>query len=90
MMPRHPGGLLLGLLVIAGCAGPMTLPQAKAEADKRVMRYCKARSDCGPLVQTKSQRLKDRWLLDYDTSGRVLTVAVDDTGVTRLDVWNKK
>ena len=89
MLPRL-GACLLGLVLLAGCAGPMALREARTYADRSVTRFCREKGDCGTPKQTKSQRLSGRWLIDYDVTGRLLTVAVDDNGLTRLDIWNKK
>ena len=87
---RFPAwGALIVPLFLLGCAGPMSLAEAKKTADREVTRFCRQKSDCGKLLQTRAQRVKDRWLVDYDSNGRVLTVAVDDDGNARLDIWNK-
>lgn len=91
MKASFQGGAVFFLCAaLAGCAGALTLPQAKTFADRNVTRYCRGQNDCGKLLQIKAQRLNGRWLIDYDSKGRVLTVAVDDDGNTRLDIWNKK
>jgi hypothetical protein len=89
-MSRPIWGAVIFPVLLLGCAAPMTLADAKHTADREVTRFCRQKGDCGKLLQTRAQRVKDRWLVDYDSNGRVLTVAVDDDGNARLDIWNKK
>jgi hypothetical protein len=74
-------------LLLAACAGPMQLREAQARAQDRLAEYCAGR--CGGLRLTHSQKIKDRWLIDFDAPAQKYTVMVDDGGNTELTVWDK-
>jgi hypothetical protein len=50
--------------------------------------FCAA-SPCGAPRLVKSQKLKGRWLVDFDTPNGLYTVAVDGAGNTNVSVWDK-
>jgi hypothetical protein len=74
-------------LLLAGCAGPMGRQEAESYASRRMARFC-ARA-CGTWHITGAQRMKDRWLVDFDAPRHKLSVLVDDGGNTEVTVWNK-
>jgi hypothetical protein len=79
---------ILGLLVLAGCAGPIRQREAESLAGRSLRRFCQDKS-CGALHMVKTQKLKNRWMVDYETPGGLYTVAVDESGATDVTVWNK-
>jgi len=78
---------LAGIAGLGACAGPMAAREAQGIAQDRMTRYCQNR--CGPLQLTKAQKIKDRWLVDFDSPGRRFTVTVDNGGNAKVDVWDK-
>lgn len=79
--------LVFCLPLLSGCLAPMSLGEAQDYAGRRLERYCGTR--CGAYHLAGSQRLKSRWLLDYDTPAHKLTVVVEDDGNTKVTVWDK-
>jgi hypothetical protein len=65
----------------------MGLREAQARAQERVARYCAGR--CGGLRLIHSQKIKDRWMIDFDSTARKYTVVIDDGGNSQLSVWDK-
>jgi hypothetical protein len=65
----------------------MGLREAQARAQNRMDQYCAGR--CGALRLTHSQKIGERWLIDFDAPARKYTVTVDDGGDTQLSIWDK-
>ncbi len=85
---RGPHLILVAVLaVLAGCAGPMTRREAENYASRRMARFCG--TACGSYHITGAQRMKDRWLVDFDAPRHKLAVLVDDGGNTEVTVWDK-
>ena len=90
MRPRFGGVhviLVAALAFLAGCAGPMSRREAEGYASRRMARYCG--TACGSYHITGAQRMKDRWLVDFDSARRKLAVLVDNGGNTEVTVWDK-
>jgi hypothetical protein len=85
--PLRGAAILSSFLLLCGCVAPMDGREANATATTRLTRYCAGR--CGVLTMTKSQKLKNRWLVDFDTPTRKFTVTVEGDGNTKVDVWDK-
>jgi len=75
-------------VMLAGCAGPMSRREAEDYASRRMVRFCG--QVCGTYHIVGAQRLKDRWLVDFDAPRHKLSVLVDDGGNTQVTVWDKK
>ena len=89
MTHRFRGGALtLCFVLLAGCVAPMNQREAELLAGHSLRKFCAA-SPCGAPRLVKSQKLKDRWLVDFDTANGLYTVAVDKTGNTNVSVWDK-
>ena len=80
--------LSFSLFLVAGCVAPMNQREAELLANHSLRKFCAA-SPCGAPRLVKSQKLKDRWLVDFDTANGLYTVAVDKTGNTNVSVWDK-
>jgi hypothetical protein len=80
------GGLLFSILVLAGCAAPMTQREAQGYAQSSLRRYC---APAQPCHFVKAQHMPTGWLLDYDSAGAVYGVMVRDNGGTDVSVWDK-
>lgn len=87
MTPRIWGTALI-LLLLAGCAGPMGSREAEARATRSLRDFC-ADAKCGSPRLVKAQKIKDRWLVDFETPAGLYTVAVDSGGDTNVTVWDK-
>jgi hypothetical protein len=78
----------IGLLcVLGGCFAPMTTREAQSIAGKRLTRYCN--KNCGAFTLARTQKIKNRWLVDFDAPRHKFTVTVENDGNSRVDVWNK-
>lgn len=80
--------VLLLLALVTGCAGPMSQREAESTATRRISHFCGR--VCGAWHITGAQRMKDRWLVDFDAPRYKLSVLVKDSGATDVTVWNKK
>ena len=73
--------------VLGGCFAPMTTREAQAIAGQRMTKYCNAR--CGAFTLSKTQKIKDRWLVDFEAPRHKFTVTVEGNGNASVDIWNK-
>jgi hypothetical protein len=82
-------GLLIFVAGIAllGCIAPMTAHEARDIASKRLDKYCKGH--CGTLAWNNTQKIKTRWLVDFDGQHQKFTVIVEDDGNSKVTVWEK-
>jgi hypothetical protein len=66
---------------------PVELREARDIAGARMTKYCAG--NCGALHFTHAQKIKDRWLIDYDGPSRKYTVIVEGDGNSQITVWDK-
>jgi hypothetical protein len=89
MRPVRASFLII-LICAAGlgaCAGPMSMGEARERAQERMTRYCAGK--CAALRLTGAQKIKDRWLIEFDSAGSKYTVVVDNGGNAQLSIWDK-
>ena len=84
--------LFRGLIIVTaaglcGCFAPMTMREAQDVAHEQVVKYCSSR--CGTLTLAHTQKIKNRWLVDYEAPRQKFTVIVEDDGNSKVTVWNK-
>lgn len=88
MRPASRGAIcIIAIALLGGCFAPMTGREAQTIAGERMAKYCGKR--CGAYTFTKSQKINERWLVDYDAPRHKFTVTVEGNGGTSVDVWNK-
>jgi hypothetical protein len=81
--------VLTGICALAvGCAAPMGQREAQTRAADGLRRFCRD-TPCGATKLVAAQKLKNRWLVDFDAPANKYTVAVDMGGNTEVSVWNK-
>ena len=80
--------LILSALVLAGCIAPLGQREAESRANRSLRSFCQDKA-CGPARLIKTEKIKNRWLVDFETSGGLYTVAVDSGGNTDVSVWDK-
>ena len=80
--------LLVCGLGLAGCASPMGQREAEVRANHSLSDFCR-KAACGPAKLIKAEKLKDRWLVDFETQAGLYTVMVDNGGNTQVSVWDK-
>ncbi len=77
----------LSLLLLAGCFAPMTTREAQEIAATRIQKYCAGH--CGAVTLAHTQKIKKRWLVDFDGPRQKFTVIVENDGNSRVTTWNK-
>ena len=82
------GGTVLIFLLLAGCAAPMSQREAQLRASRSLREFCVG-TTCGTPRMLKSQKIKSRWLVDFETASGLYTVTVDPGGNTNVTVWDK-
>jgi hypothetical protein len=80
--------LFLFLFVLAGCVSPLGQREAESRANRSLRNFCQNKA-CGTARLVKTQKLKDRWLVDFESATGLYTVAVDQGGNTDISVWEK-
>jgi hypothetical protein len=86
--PASRGAIcIVGIALVGGCFAPMTTREAQGIASERLAKYCGKR--CGAYTLSKSQKLNNRWLVDFDAPKHTFTVTVESNGNASVDVWNK-
>jgi len=86
-MKRKLPFLLLAVPVLAGCVAPMTTREAQQIASTRLNKYC--RGHCGTLTMARTQKIKDRWLVDFEAPQEKFTVIVENDGNSKVTAWDK-
>ena len=86
-LPIRGAFITIGFAMLTGCFAPVAQLEAQNIARKQVTRYC--RGNCGPLTLGRTQRIKDRWLIDLESPARKFTVTVETDGNYRVDAWDK-
>ena len=82
------GALFLAVIaLLSGCVAPMTAREAQTVARERLVKYCNAR--CGTVALAHTQKIKNRWLVDFDAPRQKFTVIVEDDGNSKVTVWDK-
>ena len=88
MISAPRGGFIaIAVAVLAGCVAPMTTREAQGVARERLVKYCSGR--CGTLALAHTQKIKNRWLVDFEAPRQKFTVIVENDGNARVTVWDK-
>lgn len=74
-------------MALAGCVAPMTAGEARDIAHTRLDKYCKSR--CGTFAWSNTQKIKNRWLVDFEAPRQKFTVIVENDGNSSVTVWEK-
>jgi hypothetical protein len=80
--------LLVCGVALTGCASPMGQREAEVRANRSLTSFCREKA-CGPAKLIRAQKLKTRWLVDFETPAGLYTVMVDQGGNTQVSVWDK-
>jgi hypothetical protein len=65
----------------------MTTREAQTIARQRVVKYCNGH--CGAVALGRTQKIKNRWLVDFEAPRQKFTIIVEDDGNSRVTVWDK-
>ena len=89
---KHPvsGGLLLfSLIVLTGCASPLSQREAQGFGALALRGYCAGATPCHVYRLVRAQHLGDGWMLDYESDITKYGVMVHRNGVTQVTAWAK-
>ena len=86
-LPIRGAFTVIALATLSGCFAPVQQLEAQQIAQKRLDRYCAGR--CGALALAHIQKIKDRWLVDFDGPRQKFTVTVESDGNAAVSVWDK-
>lgn len=78
--------LVIGL-DLAACMAPMSAREARDIAHTRLDKYC--RGACGKLAWSNTQKIRKRWLVDFEGQRQKFTVIVENDGNSSVTVWDK-
>ena len=88
MIPPLRGGfIVVTVAMLAGCVAPLTTREAQGIAREELVKYCSGR--CGALALAHTQKIKNRWLVDFDGQRQKFTVIVENNGNSKVTVWDK-
>jgi hypothetical protein len=65
----------------------MTTREAQQIASTRLNKYC--RGHCGAVTMARTQKIKDRWLVDFEAPREKFTVTVENDGNSKVTAWAK-
>ena len=88
-MKRPFGGaiILLTCIALAGCFAPLSTREAQTIASERLTKYCGGK--CGAVTLGRTQRIKSRYLVDFDAPRQRFTVIVENDGNAKVTAWAK-
>jgi hypothetical protein len=78
--------LVIGM-ALSGCIAPIDAREARDIAHTRLDKYCGGR--CGQLAWSNTQKIKKRWLVDFEGQHQKFTVIVENDGNSRVTAWDK-
>jgi very-short-patch-repair endonuclease len=85
--PLRGAFIAISTTLLAGCFAPMTTREAQDIANTRLTKYCNGR--CGAVTLGRTQRIKDRWLVDFEAPRQKFTVIVENDGNSKVTTWDK-
>jgi hypothetical protein len=85
--PLRGAFIAISLIALGGCFAPMTTREAQDIANTRLAKYCNGR--CGAVTLGRTQRIKDRWLVDFEAPRQKFTVIVENDGNSKVTAWDK-
>jgi very-short-patch-repair endonuclease len=65
----------------------MTTREAQTIASARLTKYCGGK--CGAITLGRTQRIKSRYLVDFEAPRQRFTVIVENDGNTKVTAWDK-
>lgn len=78
---------IISLIALGGCFAPVSQREAQEIATVRLNKYC--RTYCGTVKLAGAQKIKDRWLVDFDAPRHKFTVTVEGDGNSKVTTWDK-
>ena len=86
---KGAGFFLLSVMALPGCASPVGQREAVQIATARLNKYCGESPGCRPMHFTAAQKIKGRWLIEFDTPANQFAVAVGEDGNSEVSIWDK-
>ncbi len=86
-LPLRGGFIIAVVAALGGCIAPMTQREAQDIAHTRLTKYC--RGNCGDLKLAHTQKIKDRYLVDFEAPHQKFTVIVENDGNSKVTTWEK-
>ena len=86
-MIRPLSGALV-IISLSACLAPMRAPEAQSIAREYLAKYCR-KTPCGDAKLGHTQKIKDRWLVDFEAPSHRFTVTVEDNGSGKVTAWDK-
>ncbi len=83
------GLLLFSLIVLTGCASPMSQREAQGYGALSLRDYCAGTAPCLAYRLVRAQKLGDGWMLDYESGTTRYGVMVHRNGVAQVTAWAK-
>ena len=65
----------------------MSAREAQSIASARLTRYCGGK--CGAVTLGRTQRIKSRYLVDFEAPRQRFTVIVENDGNAKVTAWDK-
>lgn len=84
-----PGAVIFSCLLLGACAGAMSQREAQVTAAQSLRSYCAQTLPCTAYRVTRTQRLGDGWLVDFESAGATYGVMVHRNGTTQVTNWKK-
>ena len=85
--PFRGAAILLTCVSLAGCFAPMSMREAQSVASESLTKYCAGK--CGAVTLGRTQRIKSRYLVDFEAPQQRFTVIVENDGNTKVTAWDK-
>ncbi len=85
--PLRGAFIAIVLVALCGCFAPMTAREAEGIANVRLTKYCNG--NCGAVTLARTQKIKDRWLVDFEAPRHKFTVIVENDGNSKVTTWDK-
>jgi hypothetical protein len=73
--------------LLAGCMAPLSAVEARDIATVRMTKYCNGH--CDAYGWSDTQRIKDRWLVNFESPAHKFTVIVERNGNAKVTTWDK-
>jgi hypothetical protein len=79
--------ILTSFTLLAGCFAPMSTREAQTIASQQLTKYCAGK--CGAFALGRTQRIKSRYLVDFEAPRQRFTVIVENDGNAKVTAWDK-
>jgi len=85
---RKGAPFLFVLIALGACMAPMQAREAQSIARDELNRYCR-NGGCGSYTLGHTQKIKSRWLVDFEAPQHRFTVIVENNGSAKVTTWDR-